>query len=125
MKKKKIAVYDSTGDDLAVTAAAIREYYDRAGEKAEIAEFTDDYDFLCHFRDRHYDMAFLAMNSPLDLATARSAGAIDRNCPLFFVSNTADYGIEGLRLAAVDYLLKPVVYTRVQEALGRISIPPV
>lgn len=121
MKVKKIAVFDSIEDDLTVTAGAVREYYDRRSEKADIREFTEAYTFICDFRDNYYDMAFLGMNGMLDVETARSIGHLDLNCPLFFVSAVGDYGMEGYRLNILDYLLKPVTHDRVSEAISRIG----
>lgn len=121
MKTKKIAVYDSDEEDCETTAQAIREHYDRQGEEATVRRFTQGEDFVRDFRDNHYDMAFLAMNRVPDLEIARSAGQLDLTCPLFFVSDVPDYGLEGYRLSVYDYILKPVTHTRVREAVSRVG----
>jgi two-component SAPR family response regulator len=41
---------------------------------------------------------------------------------MFIVSDTDDYGLEGFRLRALDYLIKPVTPLRIQEAVRRIGI---
>ena len=121
MKEKRIAVYDMSADDLVVTAQAVREYFDRHGDKTQVLEFSSAYDFVRDFRDNHCDMVFLGMNGMLDVETARSVSQLDRRCPLFFVSAVGDYGLEGLRLKVADYLIKPVTYQRVSEAISRIA----
>lgn len=123
MKVKMIVVYDTIPEECAATAESIREYYDRRNECAEIKVFTKSHAFLCDFRDNHYDMAFLAMNNPLDLNTARGAGQMDLACPLFFVSSGGEYSLEGYHLSIMDYLLKPVTYERLCEAVSRIDSP--
>lgn len=123
MKAKMIIVYDTIPEECKTTAETIREYYDRQNECAEIKVFTESHAFLCEFRDNYYDMAFLAMNSPLDLNTARGAGQMDLACPLFFVSRGGEYSLEGYHLSIMDYLLKPVTYERLCEAVSRIDSP--
>ena len=119
MKEKRIAVFDTSNDDLIVTAQAVREYFDRHGDNARVLDFTSAYDFIRDFRDNFCDMAFLGINGMLDVETARSVSQLDRRCPLFFVSSVGDYGLEGLRLKVADYLIKPVTYQRVSEAISR------
>lgn len=119
--KKKIAVYDSKKEDCKMTAEIIREYYERQFSIAEVIEYYTSYEFLCDFRDNYYDMVFLAINRPFDLETGRNIRNIDVYCPLFFVSDVPDYGIEGYRLSVFDYLIKPVTYERIYEAIERIG----
>ena len=117
----RVAVFDTSQEDLAITSQAVREYFERRGAAANVLEFAKAYDFVKDFRDNHCDMAFLGMNGMLDVETARSVSQLDRRCPLFFVSTVGDYGLEGLRLNVLDYLIKPVTYQRVSEAIGRIG----
>jgi len=114
-----VAVYDTISEDCETTAEAVREYYQRRGEQASVRTFTESQGFLTDFRRRRYDMAFLAVNNPLDLAVAHNAGQTDRACPLIFVSDTGDYAIEAFRLPAIDYILKPVTWERVDESAER------
>ncbi|MCL2462968.1 MAG: hypothetical protein FWF44_09905 [Defluviitaleaceae bacterium] len=125
MRERHTAVFDTIGEDGRTTAKAIKECYDRRGEKVIVKTFTDSQGFLRDFCDRRYDMAFLALNSPLDLAVARGAGLADKNCPLVFVSSTGDYAIEAFNLAALDYLLKPVTRERAEKSVSRIASEPV
>ena len=121
MRRKRIAVYDTNPAECETTAEALREYFDRRSEEAKICAFTESQRFLLDFRDNHYDMVFMAMNTPIDLNTARSAGCIDLTCPLFFVSRNEDYCLEGYRLSVLDYLLKPVTCQCLHEALSLID----
>ncbi|MCL2462498.1 MAG: response regulator [Defluviitaleaceae bacterium] len=118
-RETSIAVYDTIVEDCETTAEAVREYYQRRGEQASVRTFTESQCFLTDFRRRRYDMAFLAVNNPLDLAVAHSAGGMDSGCPLIFVSGTGDYAIEAFRLPVTDYILKPVTWERVDESAGR------
>lgn len=121
MRPKRIAVFDTKPEDCAATAAVIRAYYHSLGQEVEIAAYTKAYPFACDFAPGRFDMAFLAMNSPLNLDTARKAAAADPACPLIFVSDTDDYGLEAHRLMAVDYLRKPVTVEGVERAVSLLD----
>ena len=119
MKAKRIAVFDRNEDDLFVTAAAVREYCSRLGVDAEITQFSDAGAFLGDLQKNRCDMAFLGIGNMRDLETAYSAASKNRRRLLFFVSDTLDYGVEGVRLKIADYLLKPVTYASVWEVMAR------
>lgn len=124
MKAKQIVVYDAVAADCHVTAEAAREVFSRAGVPAVVREFTDDETFVYHFRDNHCDMAFVGVGSILDIETARGIRGLDEGCPLYLVSEKAEYALEGYRLSALDFLVKPVTAARVQEAVNRAGRPP-
>lgn len=121
MQYKRIAVYDTIPKECETTVEALRECFDRRSQQIKICAFTESHSFLLDFRDNHYDMAFLAMNSPVDLNAARGAGQMDLSCPLFFVSRNGDYSLEGYRLSILDYLLKPVTCEYIHKAVSRID----
>ena len=120
MGKKAIAVFDTNPEDCAATTEVIREFYRRQGQEVEIAAYTKAYPFACDFTKGRFDMAFLAMNSPLNLDAARKTAAAAPDCPLIFVSDIDDYGLEAHRLMAVDYLRKPVTEEGVERAIELI-----
>lgn len=121
--KIKIAVFDTKPADCAATADAIRVHYEAIGQRAITETYTEAYPFVQAFEEGGFAMAFLTLNNPLHLDTARKAGAIAPECPLFIVSDTGDYGLEAHRLMALDYLMKPVTETDIATAVGRISTP--
>ena len=121
MRSKKISVFDRSAEDCSVAAEAMRELFSRAGIKAVVNEFTDYEKFAYFLRDNHVDMAFVGITSPLDLEAARVVRQIDANCPLFMASRDGDYGLEGYRLHALDFIVKPVTVARLREAVSRVG----
>lgn len=124
MKKKRISVFDFIAADCAHTAESIRKWY--AEEGAEVAEYTVMCDFVYDFSDRlesdaPYDMVFICADNMMGVETARNIREMDGLCPLFLVSTVSDFGIEGFRLHALDYLTKPVSAERVGQAVQRIG----
>jgi len=119
MKTKRIAVYDTAPEDCHITAEAVRECFDRAGVRAVVSEFTESAAFVYDFRDNHCDVMFVGISSMLDLETARGVRGLDENCPMLLVSSITEYALEGYRVNALDYILKPMTLQRTREALGR------
>ena len=120
----RVAVYDSVADDCEITADAVRTCFENRHDEVELSQYTDGEAFVLMLMRSGCDMLFIGIESMLDVETARSAARIGKKCPLFLVSRVADYGIEGFRLSALDYLIKPVTKERVGEALNRIDEMP-
>ena len=119
MRAKQIAVYDTLAEDCHVTAEALRECFSRAGVKMAVKEFTGRDAFVYDFRDNHYDMAFVGIGSILDMEAARGVQGMDESCPLFLVSHFAEYALEGFKINALDYIVKPLTWQRAREAISR------
>jgi len=119
MTEKRITVYDATPADCRITAKVLIECFDRAGIEAVVSEFTAYEDFIYDFRDNYYDIAFVGIGSMLDLEAARGIRGLDENCPLFLISNITEYALEGFRINALDYIIKPVTIQRISEAVTR------
>jgi len=122
VKVKKISVYDPSAEDCCVAAEALRELFDRSGVRAVVMEFSNYEKFSCDFRDNYYDMAFVGIGSVLDLEAARAVRGIDEKCPLCLMSHEKDYSLEGYRLNALDFIVKPVTVPRLREAVCRAPL---
>lgn len=125
MGKKRIAVFDFRAKDCIHTAEAVRQHYARRGVAAEVVEFTATQPFTYDFKANGdagtpYDMTFVGVDSIMGMETARNIRELDTRCPMFLVSEGSDYGLEGFRLRALDYLTKPVSPLRVGQAVERI-----
>ena len=87
-----------------------------------IKTFTDREAFTYDFRDNHYDMAFIGINTFLDFEAVRSVRKLDEKCPLFLVSRTDEYALEGIRMSVLDYIIKPVTMARLRESFSRADL---
>lgn len=126
MCRKQIAVFDLRPEDRTYTAGMIRKYF---GDTAEVIEYGAMQEFSYAFQDRMkanqlYDMMFIGVDNFIGLETARNIREQDREnlCPMFLVSEVEDYGLEGFRLLALDYLTKPVSEERIDRAVKRIGM---
>jgi len=126
MEKKLIAVFDYNASDCAHTAGAVRQHYREQGVEAAMMVFTDSVTFTYDFEARRdagspYDMTFIGVDNMRGVQTAWNIRGMDKDLPMFLVSDLTEYGTEGFRLHALDYLTKPVTPLRVGEALRRID----
>lgn len=127
VKLVRIAVFDVMPDDCTHTAGAIKSCFDRMGISARIVEYTSDMSFIMGFDEGRkvgspYDMAFIGIDTVKGAETARNIRRQDEHLPLFIVSEMGEYGVEGFRLGALDYLIKPVSPECVQGAVERIGM---
>lgn len=123
MKKTQIAVFDFAEDDCKHTAKKVRELF---VDNADVIEYTEMQAFTYAFVDKRdagapFDMVFIGIDNMLGVETARNIRGACSRCPIFIVSKVADYGIEGFRLYALDYLVKPVSSDRIRRAVMRTN----
>jgi two-component system response regulator LytT len=73
--------------------------------------FSSGFDFLEKYPSS-LDGVFMDINMPgMDgMETARKLRGFDASVPLLFITNLAQYAIEGYKVQAMDYVLKPVSY---------------
>jgi len=123
---KRIAVFDYNASDCAHTAEAVRQYCREHGIEASVMKFTESSPFTYDCKDMvdagtPYDMAFIGVDDMRGVQTAWSIRHTDMRLPMFLVSDMTEYGAEGFRLCALDYLTKPVTPLRIGEAVRRIG----
>jgi len=126
MEKKRIAVFDFDASDCAHTAEAVRQYYMEQGVEASVMMFTESSTFAYNFMDScdagtPYDMTFIGVDTMRGVQAAWRIRGLDEYRPMFLVSDVTEYGAEGFRLHALDYLTKPVTPLRIGEAVRRIG----
>jgi DNA-binding LytR/AlgR family response regulator len=127
LEKTRIAVFDFRAADCAATAKAVRQYFREQNISVQVAEFTITKSFASDFKQNAdagmpYDMTFIGVDNVMGMETARNIRELDLWRPMFIVSDTDGYGLEGFRLRALDYLIKPVTPVRIEEAVRRIGM---
>lgn len=63
------------------------------------------------------DLVFLDINMP-EISGISFAKSINKNIKIIFTTAYRDYAVEGFELKAVDYLLKPVTFERLLQAIN-------
>lgn len=107
----KIAIVE----DDAASRALLREYIERfsqeKGETCKAEEFCNGLEFISNYAS-DFDVVLMDIEMPLlnGMDTARKLRKIDETVILIFITNMAQYAINGYEVDASDFLLKPVGY---------------
>ena len=72
--------------------------------------------FNC-INNHNIDLVFLDINMP-EISGISFAKSINKNIKIIFTTAYRDYAVEGFELKAVDYLLKPITFERLLQAIN-------
>lgn len=117
-------------EDEAAAAAQFQEYISRFAKETEknieISHYGSGIEFLNRFKGQ-FDIILLDILMPgIDgMETAKRIRQTDSQVMLLFITNMAQYAVNGYEVEAVDYILKPVTYfvfsQRLSRAIGRLD----
>ena len=105
----------------------IHRYEEESGEQFNIRLFSDGDEIVDHYAG-NYDIIFLDIEMRrLDgMGAARIIRSLDREVILIFITNMAQYAIQGYEVEAMDYVLKPIRYfafsQEMEKAVKRLSM---
>jgi DNA-binding LytR/AlgR family response regulator len=97
------------------SAERTKSYIDRFQEQSEhsfsVRHFKDGLDFLANYHSG-FNIVFMDVEMPFmnGMEVAKRMRKIDSRAVLIFVTNMAQYAIEGYEVDALDYIVKPVEY---------------
>ncbi len=106
------------------TAALIQTYVDRyaaeSGRTVRIHRFNDGYEIATEYK-LDYDIILMDIQMKVmdGMTAARKIRARDSEVVIIFVTNMAQYAIQGYEVSAADYILKPIQYFSFAEKLNR------
>ncbi len=111
-------------DDQASVRTQMESYFERyqqeRGERFQISAFQDAAQFLDRYQPE-YDLVLMDIDMPgMDgLTAAHRLRKLDPGVVLIFVTNLAQYAINGYEVSAVDFVVKPVSYAKFAFKLER------
>lgn len=85
-----------------------------------LATFASATEALAYLQTQPVDLLFLDIQMP-DLSGLEMARMLDASLPIIFTTAYPQYAVDGFELAAVDYLLKPVSFSRFVQACNRVA----
>ncbi len=90
----------------------LEQFAKENGVQFDVNYFQSPEQFLNTFKGRKYSVIFMDIEMPgIDgMTTARFIRKHDQTAMLFFVTNFAQFAIEGYEVQAFDFILKPVTY---------------
>lgn len=105
----RIAIVDDISSERKNLYGKLNTQLSRLNLNAEISEFGSGTDFLAAAGKELFDLAFLDiyMGSENGVDTARALRRFDPDCLLVFITTSRDHALDGFRVRAFHYLVKP------------------
>lgn len=122
----KIAIVDDEQQVRETLKSYLQKFEQENGYNFKIIPFCSGNELLENYSN-NFDIIFFDIDMPglNGIDTAKKIRETDNNVIILFVTNIAQYAINGYEVAAVDYMLKPISYMdfsmKVARALRRIN----
>lgn len=98
----------------------LKHYEQEAGELFRITTFCDGSELIDHY-DTTIDLIFLdiKMNKMNGFKTAELIRQKDSQVSIIFLTTLTQYGLEGYKYQATNYIIKPMKYARLKSEMDR------
>ena len=116
----RIALVDDNEFDRAQLTECLKRYEKENHLKLQVTEFDDGEDIVTDYT-ADYDLILLDIEMQFmnGMKAAEEIRRMDAHVPLVFITNMPQYAIEGYKVRALDYMLKPISYFSFAETLNR------
>ena len=122
----RIAIVDDIKEERAVLYGWLSNQLSKRNIPGDFVEFESGEEFLAAAKERPFTVVFLDiyMNGANGIEIARELRMSDSDCFLIFTTTSTDHALEGFRVRALHYLVKPYnekeISTLLDEILSRI-----
>lgn len=119
----RIAIVDDIAEERKNLRSGILTQLSRLRLEAEIFEFENGESFLAAAESEPFTCVFLDiyMDGIDGMETAKRLRALDGKCLLIFTTTSADHALEGFRVRALHYLVKPYTDNELASLFDEIS----
>jgi len=107
-------------DDEPHARQRLRELLDRFGNFEIVAEASDGNEALQHIITHKVDVAFLDINMP-GIPVFQTVSSLQHPPLIVFQTAYSEHAAEAFEINALDYLLKPVRYERLEKTVEKIQ----
>ncbi len=119
----RIAIVDDIASEREILKKRIAEQADRLSTDAVILGYASGSDFLADARKNDFDLVFLDiyMGNENGVETAEKLRRFDKDCLLVFTTVSQDHALDGFRVRALHYLVKPYKETDLAALFDEIA----
>ncbi len=116
-----MAIVENDEFDAATLKKYVQQYGSEFGDAIETTIFGSGALFLRDYSPK-YDLVFMDIEMPgmNGMETAKELRNVDTIVKLIFVTNMANYALQGYAVGALDYILKPIRYPDICMRMERI-----
>ena len=125
----RIAIVDDMAEERALLRARLETWAAKQSIEADLAEYESGEAFLAAHSRQPVQVLFLDiyMSGANGIQTAEILRQTDTNCLLIFTTTSTDHALDGFRVRAMHYLVKPYtekdVSALMDEVLARLPRP--
>ena len=122
----RIAIVDDITEERKLLSDRLKQQLSRRGIHEDLFEFENGEAFLAAAKERPFTVVFLDiyMNGVNGIQTARELRTFDDQALLIFTTTSTDHALEGFKVRAMHYLVKPYheneISSLMDEILARI-----
>ena len=115
-----IAIVEDSAPDRALIAQNLNRFAAERGLSFVLTEFQDGEDLVTNYA-ASYDVILMDIQMTFmdGMSAAHRVRRLDPDVVIVFITNAPQYAIEGYRVRAVDYILKPISWFSFSESLAR------
>ena len=120
MNMLRIATVEDDANDLEALRTHLKRYEKENGLKFLITEFRDGEDIVTDY-SADYDLILMDIEMAFlnGMKAAEKIRELDKDVIIIFITNMPQYAIQGYKVNALDYMLKPISYFSFSESMGR------
>lgn len=113
-----IAICDDEKDFVAYLTGLLDQYATENGEEIKVTAYYDGMELIEKY-DTTIDLIFLDIRMRLvnGLRTAERIRQMDTKVGIIFLTTLTQYGLEGYKYQATNYIIKPIKYARLKEEM--------
>lgn len=117
-----IAICDDEKSFVSHLTQLLHRYSDEAEEQLKITVYYDGSELIEHYNTT-IDLIFLdiKMNQINGLKTAERIRQMDSHVGIIFLTTLTQYGLEGYKYQAINYIIKPIKYVRLKSELDKFT----
>jgi two-component system, LytTR family, response regulator len=107
-------------DDEPMALEVIEHYCNRSRHVDLKGTFREPFKAIAYLEQEKIDLIFLDINMP-DISGMQLVHALSPRPMIIFTTAYSHYAVESYNLNAVDYMLKPIIYERFQQAIDKAA----
>ena len=116
----RIATVEDDANDLEALRTHLSRYEKENGLKFQVTEFRDGEDIVTDY-SADYDLILMDIEMAFlnGMKAAEKIRELDKDVIIIFITNMPQYAIQGYKVNALDYMLKPISYFSFSESMGK------